>query len=191
MSIFYAITFIIGISLTGILIAVRYVYGEEVFDKFHRAGIKLPRYKGSARYIIPNDPVYLPMTVCFFGVIGWLFDFTLDVPAMFSLPSALIGAIAISIMIYYPKRERMSLKRIREEDLFDLEAIVIEDIEADGYGRIEVDYGGINHVVNAVCADEKQIPKGEKVKILLCVDELYFCTPKEESVGRIHESANI
>ncbi len=188
MSIFYAMTFIVGVSLMGILIMIRFVYGKEVFNKFEQIGIKLPKFTGSAAYIMPTSPIYLLVAISFFGVIGWIFDFILDVPAAFSLPSALIGAVTSSIIIYYPQRKKMSLERIKEDDLFDLEAIVIEDIEPDGYGRIEVDYGGINHVVNAVGTDEKQIPKGEKVQILLCVDELYFCTPKEGAISNTHEN---
>ena len=37
-------------------------------------------------------------------------------------------------------------------------------------------------------APMKRIPKGEKVQILLCVDELYFCTPKEANTGNVHEN---
>ena len=155
MSIFYAVTIIIGISSMGILIVAKSVYGKEVFDKFEQIGIKRPKLKGSAAYIIPTDPIYLPIAICLFGVVGWVFDFILDVPAAFSLPSALIGSVTITIMVYYPQSRKISLNRIKEDDLFNLEATVIEDIEADGYGRIEVDYGGINHVVNAVCTDEK------------------------------------
>lgn len=189
MGIFYAVTFVIGISMIGAIIAVKYVNSEDVLIKYEQIRVNLSRRRRMTGYILPTEPIYVSLAICLFGAIGWMFDLVLDVPAVFSLPSAVIGSLAVSSLISYPQRRKMSLNRIGEDDLFGLEGIVIEDIEADGYGRIEVDYGGINHVVNAVGTDEKQIPKGEKVQILLCVDELYFCTLKEAGIGEAHENA--
>lgn len=101
-----------------------------------------------------------------------------------AIPVALSAAVAANIIIMrgviplYRRINRSSLPAgVAAEGKT---AVVTEEIESDGFGKIVLEANGISYEVNAVSATDRAYSKGEKVIVVTDEQGVYFVEGESE-----------
>ncbi len=106
------------------------------------------------------------------GLEGWISLLFAPVAGIFF--NFLISTVFSPIYLKFHKSEEPN-----DEELCELSGKVVEDIETDGFGVIEVRHGSKNYLFRAVSANERFIRKGENVVVIYAQDSCCFVESEE------------
>lgn len=119
--------------------------------------------------IFPKDMLRLVMVIFVGSIIGVILD-SLGVVGWITLPIGAIGGIVVNFIINtlisptYFKLHKSG--EPTEEELSGMSGKVVEDIDPDYYGVIEVWHGKKSYLIRVVSANNRYIPKGERVVVI-------------------------
>lgn len=106
------------------------------------------------------------------GMTGWVSLLFAPVAGIFF--NFLISTVFSPIYLKFHKSAEPN-----DEELCELTGKVLEDIETDGFGVIEVRHGSRNYIFRAVSANGRFIPKGELVVVIYAQDACCFVESEE------------
>lgn len=106
------------------------------------------------------------------GMTGWISLLFAPVAGIFF--NFLISTVFSPIYLKFHKSAEPN-----DEELCELTGKVVEDVETDGFGVIEVRHGSRNYIFRAVSANGRFIPKGEKVVVIYAQDACCFVESEE------------
>lgn len=106
------------------------------------------------------------------GLAGWISLLFAPVAGIFF--NFLINMVFSPIYLKFHKSAEPN-----DEELCELSGKVVEDVEPDGFGVIEVRHGSKNYLFRAVSANERFIPKGTKIVVIYAQDSCCFVESEE------------
>ena len=106
------------------------------------------------------------------GLTGWISLLFAPVAGLFF--NFLISTVFSPIYLKFHKSAEPN-----DEELCELSGKVVEDVETDGFGVIEVRHGSRNYLFRAVSANGRFIPKGEKIVVIYAQDACCFVESEE------------
>ena len=106
------------------------------------------------------------------GMTGWISLLFAPVAGIFF--NFLISTVFSPIYLKFHKSAEPN-----DEELCELSGKVVEDVETDGFGVIEVRHGSKNYIFRAVSANGRFIPKGEKIVVIYAQDACCFVESEE------------
>lgn len=106
------------------------------------------------------------------GMTGWISLLFAPVAGIFF--NFLISTVFSPIYLKFHKSAEPN-----DEELCELSGKVVEDVETDGFGVIEVRHGSRNYLFRAVSANGRFIPKGEKIVVIYAQDACCFVESEE------------
>lgn len=106
------------------------------------------------------------------GMTGWISLLFAPVAGIFF--NFLISTVFSPIYLKFHKSAEPN-----DEELCELSGKVVEDVETDGFGVIEVRHGSRNYLFRAVSANGRFIPKGEKIVVIYAQDACCFVEREE------------
>ena len=106
------------------------------------------------------------------GMTGWVSLLFAPVAGIFF--NFLISTVFSPIYLKFHKSAEPN-----DEELCELTGKVVEDVETDGFGVIEVRHGTRNYIFRAVSANGRFIPKGEKIVVIYAQDACCFVESEE------------
>lgn len=147
-------------------------------------GFKLPKAKTiPIEEFIPQGIYGYSVFVASFGYIG-LFLLPLPLPWYFLIPVDLAAALIVNFIgVHFlsPAAKRfINGKAPSPDDLSGQEAIAVDDIDGDGYGKVKVRYNGRSYRFDAISVYHTDIKSGEKLDIVTGEDLLLFVQKKDE-----------
>ncbi len=183
--IFYVvITVVSAVTFTADMI-LRYMekirsFGSE--EPFHNIKGKIVPVED----FIPNNFTMLSVFFMFFGAIGITLK-ALGINGLIVFPCAVLtGAIANFLITHFllPFIDRNKKDALTEkDDISGLEAFCTEKIEAEGYGKIRLEFKGRTYNFDALSANETDIAVNEKVYILYRQDNVCFVEKETEIIS--------
>lgn len=183
--IFYIIVTVVAVvSFTADMI-LRYMekirsFGSE--EPFHNIKGKIVPVED----FIPNNFTMLSVFFIFFGALGITLK-ALGINSLIIIPCAVLtGAIANFLITHFllPFIDRNRKDTLTaKDDISGLEAICTEKIEAEGYGRIRLQFKGRTYTFDALSANETDINANEKVYILHREDNVCFVEKESEIIS--------
>ena len=106
------------------------------------------------------------------GMTGWISLLFAPVAGIFF--NFLISTVFSPIYLKFHKSAEPN-----DKELCELSGKVVEDVETDGFGVIEVRHGSRNYLFRAVSANGRFIPKGEKIVVIYAQDACCFVESEE------------
>lgn len=106
------------------------------------------------------------------GLTGWISLLFAPVAGVFF--NFLISMVFSPIYLKFHKSAEPN-----DEELCELTGRVLEDVETDGFGVIEVRHGSRNYIFRAVSANGRFIPAGEKIVVIYAQDACCFVESEE------------
>lgn len=164
-----------GVYLTAQLAA--YLFYGKIF--FPNAGILFQQRKNRFEWqmVFPKNLLLLVIFIFSTSLFGLVMEL-LGVVGWLSLPLGAVGGLAVNFLINAViapavlKAQHSAAPT--DEQLEEANAVVLEDIPADGYGRIKVKHGSRSYYFDAVSANDRLIERGERVVVLYAQDGLCF-----------------
>lgn len=147
-------------------------------------GFKLPKGKTiPIEQFVPQGIYGYAIFMAVFGYFG-LILLPLSLPWYFIVPADIaMGLIVNFIGTHFlsPAVKRFVNGRAPKPDgLTGYEAVALENISGNGYGKVRVKYEGISYRFDAISVYHTDIEAGEKVDIITGEDELLFIQKKDE-----------
>lgn len=127
--------------------------------------------------VFPKDMLRLIIVVFSGAIVGLLMN-AAGLPGSVSMPlAALAGVIVnfISNMVFIPIYDKLHKSaEPLDNELEGLSARVIEEIDPENFGVIEVRHGSKNYLMRAVSANGRRLIKGESVIVIYAQDSCCF-----------------
>lgn len=127
--------------------------------------------------VFPKNMLRLIITVFIAATAGLLMD-AAGMDGVISMPLAAMAGITgnfLISMIFSPLYDKLHKSgEPRDEELEDLDARVIEDIDGDSFGVITVKHGSKSYLMRAVSANGRYLPKGTAVVVIYAQDSCCF-----------------
>ena len=154
-------------------------------------GFRLPKGKTiPIEQFIPQGIYGYMVFAAVFGYFGLLL-LPLSLPWYFIVPADIaMGFIVNFIGTHFlsPAVKRfVNGKAPKPDDLTGYEAVALENIGGNGYGKVRVKYEGISYRFDAISVYHTDIESGEKVDIVTGEDELLFVQKKDEIYKVLYE----
>lgn len=154
-------------------------------------GFRLPKGKTiPIEQFIPQGIYGYMVFAAVFGYFGLLL-LPLSIPWYFIVPADIaMGFIVNFIGTHFlsPAVKRfVNGKAPKPDDLTGYEAVALENIGGNGYGKVRVKYEGISYRFDAISVYHTDIESGEKVDIVTGEDELLFVQKKDEIYKVLYE----
>lgn len=115
------------------------------------------------------------------GLAGWISLLFAPVAGIFF--NFLISMVFSPIYLKYHKSAEPN-----DEELCELTGKVVEDVEPDGFGVIELRHGSKSYLFRAVSANERFIPKGTSVVVIYAQDSCCFVESEEHLCDILFEN---
>ncbi len=138
--------------------------------------------KNMLQTIFPKDMLRLVIVIFCGSVIGLILN-SAGVTGWLTMPIGAVGGIAVNFIIntlispVYFKIHKSG--EPTEEQLSGMTGKVVEDIDPEFYGVIEVWHGKKSYLIRAVSANDRYIRKGEKVVVIHSENECCFVESEE------------
>lgn len=164
--------YVVLIVLSGAYLTVQlaaWLFFNKIF--FPDAGELFAEKKDKTMWqtIFPKDMLRLVIVIFAAAVIGVILD-SMGVVGWLTMPIAALGGIVVNFLInmlvspVYFKLHKSG--EPTEEQLSGMYGRVIEDIDPDYYGVIEVWHGKKSYLIRVVSANNRYIRKGERVVVI-------------------------
>lgn len=139
---------------------------------------------------IPHNITMLCVFFMAFGSLG-IFMRLLGINAFFTLPCCIAAGCLVNFIVMHflnplvlsISGEALSAK----DDISETEAVCIQKIPADDYGRIELEYKNRKYTFDAISENETDIDVGEKVLVLYREDGMCVVEKTSEVLDIINE----
>lgn len=192
MSAFYAVL----ITLSGIYLVcqlVAWLFFNKIF--FPDAGELFvdKTEKNMLQTIFPKDMLRLVVVIFVGSVIGAILN-SLGVIGWLTMPIGALGGVVVNFIINtlispaYFKIHKSG--EPTEEQLSGMTGKVIEDIDPEFYGVIEVWHGKKSYLIRAVSANDRYIRKGERVVVIHSENECCFVESEDHLCDILFEDGN-
>lgn len=138
--------------------------------------------KSLMQTVFPKDMLRLIIVIFAGSVAGILMD-TAGLDGWVSLPLSAMAGITVNFIFstvvepIYNKYRKSG--EPSDEELEGLSAVVIEDIDDELFGVIEVRHGVRSYLMRAVTANGRYIPKGKKVVVIYAQEGCCFVESEE------------
>lgn len=132
--------------------------------------------------VFPKNMLRLIICVFTASVIGILCD-TAGMAGWITMPIGVVGALVINFIIsklfepIYDKAHKSG--EPNSEELEGLTARVIEDIDPESFGVIDIKHGSKTYLFRAVSANNRYLPKGKSVIVIYAQDGYCFVESEE------------
>lgn len=132
--------------------------------------------------IFPKNMIRLIIVLFAGAIVGLLTDMA-GLAGWMTLPIGLTAGIVVNFMIstifepIYDKHHKSG--EPSDEELCELTGRVVEDIEPDNFGVIEVKHGTKNYLMRAISANGRTLKKGIKVYVIYAQDACCFVESEE------------
>lgn len=127
--------------------------------------------------VFPKDMLRLIIVVFSGAAAGLLMD-AAGLPGSVSMPLAAFAGVLvnfISNMVFIPIHDKLhKSNEPSDEELEGLSARVIEEIDPENFGVIEVKHGSKNYLMRAVSANGRRLKKSENVIVIYAQDSCCF-----------------
>lgn len=177
--------YIIILAFSGVYLAVQlaaYIFFGKIF--FPDAGILFEQRQNRFEWqmVFPKNLLLLIIFLFFTAGFGLIMD-SLGVVGWLSLPLAGIGGLAVNFVINYAIVPLLSKAQDSgqptDEELDGAEAVAVDDILPDGYGRIKVKHGKRSYYFDAMTANGRELHSGERLLVIHAQDGLCFVESEE------------
>ncbi len=177
--------YIIILALSGVYLAVQlaaYIFFDKIF--FPDAGILFEQRKNRFEWqmIFPKNLLLLIIFLFFTSGFGLIMD-SLGVVGWLSLPLAAIGGLAVNFIINYAivpaLAKTQDSGQPTDEELDGAEAVAVDDIFPDSYGRIKVKHGSRSYYFDALTANGRELHSGERLLVIHAEEGLCFVESEE------------
>ncbi len=132
--------------------------------------------------VFPKDMLRL-ITVVFTGSVSGLLMDAAGLEGWLTLPLGALAGVVFNFIgntVFVPIYDKLHKSaEPSDEELEGLTARVIEDIELDNFGVIEVKHGVKSYLMRAVSANGRRLPKGGSVIVIYAQDSCCFVESEE------------
>lgn len=181
MRLFYILIIIITGSYLVVQTIAQVFYGKRFFPD---AGELFTDKKDKNLWqtVFPKNMLRLIIVLFFGAIVGLVLD-SAGMVGWLTMPIGLVAGIVVNFMIstifepIYDKHR--SSGEPSDEELSELMGRVIEDIEPDNFGVIEVKHGAKNYLMRAVSANGRTLKKGVRVYVIYAQDGCCFVESEE------------
>lgn len=138
---------------------------------------------------IPHNITMIFVFLMTLSLSGLIMDFLL-IQWYFSFPCAIIAAMLFNFFIIkvINKGEKITKKTLPKDfDFAGKEAICVDFIAGDGWGKVKLVYNNKDYIYNAVSANETDIDENDKVLIVMENDNMLFVEKNSEIFDVLNE----
>ncbi len=177
--------YIIILAASGVYLAVQlaaYIFFGKVF--FADTGILFEQRKNRFEWqmVFPKNLLLLIIFLFFTSAFGLIME-NLGVVGWISLPLAAIGGLAVNFIINYAIVPVLSKAQDSgqptDEELDGAQAVAVDDILPDSYGRIKVKHGNRSYYFDAMTANGRELYSGERLLVIHAEEGLCFVESEE------------